>query len=529
MLKKYSAFRPYKPVMLKSSLYATALGILALNAVPVLPQVALARSSASFKSSSSFSSTRSSKSFSAKAPTSSSTPKQILRMNEKASASEYKKFRNNAALSIAAGTAAGVAVHSASETHASSGPSGDDVKPQQNKAAEQSVPNVSPSVSNAAPVVNGSPSSETSSANGGGKDRVVVVHDNHDASNDGSSQYLAGFVSGLSVANSNSSHNHDKQGRDSQAPTSSTPVETSPSSVQTPVQVPVPNPPQPAITGSQVPTFFTGMVLLKIILFLILFAIIGLGAYIYYKAKNRSGVSSVGKALKKKLSGDEDVGETSSSPVLPALPLVRIGSSITVPVMGTSSDPSLAGKVPDLDFEPSITGQTSITGIGVIEDQPDTAVLYTDPNLEDQFRVYLDESGKIYCASFLSQLAIYTADSDQWDAWLNKNDGLLGQPDIEHDGKKWLRSMLPQKEGRIEPVCEFEAIHSLIKNEPFVSRWRHEYMLYERDTGYSPGFPQKEFMLIRCCSAVKQGEDYMFLQILGGVEVEPSSLDLTTG
>ncbi|WP_167552584.1 DUF2491 family protein [Acetobacter persici] len=332
------------------------------------------------------------------------------------------------------------------------------------------------------------------------RDRVVVVHD-HD---DNSGSYFSGMAAGAMMESASHSradypHYHE-DASPSTAPQSTGPALNGQSSS---IHVPTP----PALQSQSEPSsgdhedeaqrHHWG-------LFLFLFLVICVIAWMFIRAiKRKSGVSSVTAAIKNRLSEESrnSAPEGAKAPI-PSLPTILIGAGITIPAMATSSDPT--SDQPEMDFEPDVVGQTSITAIGAFAGSEDMAALYTNHDQSDHVRISFDPQtkGQIVDAMFFTVVSPqYTNTAPEWDAWLNHDDGLMGQPDIEHGDKKWTRSILPQDERRLEPVEEREHIETMLSTgeKSFVT-WTHRYTLYERNTGYSEGYPAIEYMMIRASS-----------------------------
>ncbi|WP_167375174.1 DUF2491 family protein [Acetobacter malorum] len=492
---------------------------------------ARASSSGSHSSSSSFSSSRSSRVFT---PTISkpSPSRTIQKMNEAASAQAFRAMSRSNGAKIAAGAAMGGGLAAASSSEAS---------------AHSSAPPSPPKHYDDAPIPAPAPAMEATSGGTHGdsgassvperRDRVVVVHDH----NDNSSSYFSGMAAGA-MMESASHPRPDYPYYHDDAPRSPAPA-PAPAPAQQPA-VPVLNHQSSSIQAPPPPTLQSqsesssgdqedeaqrhhwG-------LFLLLFLAICILAWMFIRAiKRKSGVSSVTGAIRNKLSEENgnSAPEGPKAPI-PSLPTILIGAGITIPAMATSSDP--ASDQPEMDFEPDVVGQTSITAIGVFSGSEDMAALYTNHDQSDHVRISFDPQtkGQIVDAMFFTVVSPqYTNTAPEWDAWLNHDDGLMGQPDIEHGDKKWTRSILPQDERRLEPVEEREHIETMLSTgeKSFVT-WTHRYTLYERNTGYSDGYPAIEYMMIRASSrhdGEGGGEDIMFLQILGGVPLSVASLNL---
>lgn len=486
---------------------------------------ARASSSGSHSSSSSFSSSRSSRVFT---PTvvKSSPSRSVEKMNEAASAQAFRALSRSKAGKITAGAAVGGWLAAASTSEAS--------------AHSAAPPPISPQPDASSGPVS-SPATEASSGDDRGnsgrsgdpgrRDRVVIVHDH----SDNSGSYFSGMAAGAMMESASHPrpdypHYHDD------APPAPVPQPATPSPALNGQSPSVQAPPPPELQSQSAPSsdaredeaqrHHWG-------LFLFLFFAICVIAWMFIcAAKRRSGVSSVTGAIKSKLSEEygNSAPEGPKAPI-PSLPSILIGAGITIPAMATSSDP--VSDQPELDFEPDVVGQASITAIGLFSRSEDMAALYTNHDQSDHVRISFDPQtkGEIVDAMFFTVVSPrYANTAPEWDSWLNHDDGLMGQPDIEHGNKKWTRSILPQDARRLEPTEEREHIETMLSTgEKTYVAWTHRYTLYERNTGYSDGYPAIEYMMIRASSR-HDGEggndDIMFLQILGGVTLSVASLNL---
>lgn len=290
-----------------------------------------------------------------------------------------------------------------------------------------------------------------------------------------------------------------------------------PAPAPTPVTAPKQNLPasqtaQPASSGSDI---------LENILMLTLLFGLPIGGYLIYRKVSAPRHDPETQKIKKDIFGDSDA---KSVAIIPQLPLVRIGSPITISAIMTSSDPTKDDKTDGLDFEPNATGDLTISAIGRYLDNNENWNLYTSPDLTD-FVSIVTNGKQITDAIFFSEIRKIANGEDGWDAFLNPDNGLMGEPDIEHAGKQWTRAVLPDEKKRINPMASRELVTSAVDGSQ-TSLFRYDGMLYMRPTGYSQGFPQTEYMFMRSCQTSDGDGEIAYLQILGGVNLPPTSLNL---
>ncbi len=215
----------------------------------------------------------------------------------------------------------------------------------------------------------------------------------------------------------------------------------------------------------------------------------------------QSGISM----LRHKLSGEgytPDKFRIGMTIPLDPTPFVLAGSAIKVPQpAGTGS------------------GQITVAAIGQVQSGPAQLLRLYLADGRSLLQVHLGPQGDPdECRLFGLIDTVAPADPNEWGAWLDPREGMIGWPEFQtKDGKVYARVWNPGS-GRIAPRVLSETIETPGGTRSVTSRA----MLYGAQTGAAPPAPQYEYILV---SAVEDGGAAR-VEIRAGIDVNPASLQL---
>ena len=219
-------------------------------------------------------------------------------------------------------------------------------------------------------------------------------------------------------------------------------------------------------------------------------------------------LGSAGAMLRHKLGGER------YSPSL-----YRVGMTVTV-------DPTpfiLAGdaiKVPPPVSPGSADGgRTSVAEVGRVEGGAVDYVRLHLPERRGFFQIHADAEGRPdECRFFAPIDEVSPASAEEWGAWLDPAEGMIGWPEFQtKDGKLYGRAWVPG-EGRVAPLPLVE----LIEGVGGTRTVRAQAMLYAAPTGAAEPAPPVEYILV---SAV-EAEGQAWVEIHAGIDVNPATLSL---
>ena len=201
-----------------------------------------------------------------------------------------------------------------------------------------------------------------------------------------------------------------------------------------------------------------------------------------------------------------------------AAPRFRLGMTLTC-------DPTpflLAGaalKVPAPAFTQG-TPQVSVQAIGRIREGSEELTRLYLPDGQGYFQIHLDAQGQMdECRYFAVIDEVTPADANEWSAWLDPQQGMIGWPEFQtKDGKTYARAWAPGG-NPVAPRAMVETIETLEGSHEL----RLQAMLYAAPTGAVPPAPQAEYILV---SALEAG-DRAGVEIRAGIDINPASLSLT--
>ena len=209
-----------------------------------------------------------------------------------------------------------------------------------------------------------------------------------------------------------------------------------------------------------------------------------------------------------------------ATPVVPAalkgsaLTRFRVGMAIQV-------DPApfvLAGgatKIRPLDGG----GMISVEAVGVLMDGNVPLNRLYLPGRDAFFQLHLGADGKPDECRYFSRIdQITPASQEEWGAWLDPAQGMIGWPQFQtKDGKLYDRAWAPGGE-RIEP----RALKETIEDLKGTSSRELASMLYMAPTGLASPAPEREYILV---TAVDEGGQ-AWVDIHAGIDINPAALTL---
>ena len=203
----------------------------------------------------------------------------------------------------------------------------------------------------------------------------------------------------------------------------------------------------------------------------------------------------------------------SSTPYAPER--FRVGMIITV-------DPTpfiLAGPAMKVTPPETASGQISVEAVGVAESGGARLTRLYLPGERGMVQLHLDAGGMPdECRYFTMIDEVTPADTQEWGAWLDPAEGMIGWPDFEtKDGKKYTRVWSPGQ-SRTPPRELTETIHGVSGTRTV----KCSAMLYAAPTGAPAPAPQTEYVLVQ---AVEDGA-HASVQISAGLDINPATLQL---
>jgi hypothetical protein len=195
----------------------------------------------------------------------------------------------------------------------------------------------------------------------------------------------------------------------------------------------------------------------------------------------------------------------------------RVGMTIT-------ADPTpfiLAGgstKVPAPDA-PGGNMLLSVEAVGRVADGAASLVRLYLPGRHAMFQLHVDADGTPdECRYFGIIDQVTPADPNEWGAWLDSSEGMIGWPEFQtKDGQVYSRIWAPGPQ-RIAPRQFDEAIASAGAPETV----RNQSMLYARPTGAAAPAPPTEYILVSALQRPGQA----WVEIRAGIDVNPAALTL---
>lgn len=218
----------------------------------------------------------------------------------------------------------------------------------------------------------------------------------------------------------------------------------------------------------------------------------------------------------------------------PATPLQSAGAMLRHKLSGEAYTPSKfrVGMTIALDPSPFIlaagsikvpqpegSGQVSVSAVGtVVSGNTELLRLYL-PDGRSLVQLHRDAAGDPdECRLFGTIDEITPADPNEWGAWLDQNEGMIGWPVFQtKDGKTYARAWVPG-DTRISPRVLTETIESASGTRTVQSRA----MLYAAPTGAADPAPTTEYIMV---AAVQDGSR-AWVEVRAGIDLNPVTLQL---
>lgn len=166
----------------------------------------------------------------------------------------------------------------------------------------------------------------------------------------------------------------------------------------------------------------------------------------------------------------------------------------------------------------------SVAAVGVLEEAGVTLNRLYLPGNQGFFQLHLGTDGTPDECRWFSQIDEVTpASDDEWAAWLDPAQGMIGYPQFQtKDGRLYNRVWAPG-ETRIEPRILTETIQTLDASGKLASS-SHKLMamLYAGPTGAAAPAPQTEYILV---AAVDAGER-AWVELHAGIDISPQTITL---
>jgi Protein of unknown function (DUF2491) len=205
-----------------------------------------------------------------------------------------------------------------------------------------------------------------------------------------------------------------------------------------------------------------------------------------------------------------------STPGLTGSAAMRFRVGMTMPV-----DPSpflLAAGLTKVQ-PPEGSGMISVEVVGLLRDGAVLLHRLYLPGGRTYFQLHLGADGQPDECRYFSRLDEVTpADGQEWGAWLDPAEGMIGWPSFQtKDGKMYGRIWAPS-DSRVPPR-KMEETLQLVDH---VEQRQQQMMLYGGPTGGAPPAPETEYILV---SAI-EGAGQAWVQIDAGIDINPAALTL---
>jgi Protein of unknown function (DUF2491) len=219
-------------------------------------------------------------------------------------------------------------------------------------------------------------------------------------------------------------------------------------------------------------------------------------------------LGSAGAMLRHKLSGER------YSPSL-----YRVGMTLTV-------DPTpfiLAGDAIKVPAPVSAGGaggeRISVSEVGRVEGGAVDYVRLYLPERRGFFQIHAGPDGQPdECRFFAPIDEVSPASEQEWGAWLDPAEGMIGWPEFQtRDGKLYGRAWSPG-EGRVEP----RPLEETVEGVQGTRTVRSQAMLYAAPTGAAEPAPPTEYILVSAIEA----EGQAWVEVAAGIDVNPATLSL---
>jgi len=249
-----------------------------------------------------------------------------------------------------------------------------------------------------------------------------------------------------------------------------------------------------------------------------LFAIVLLGgsAWLAYRALRRRRAATGGDAMNP-LQSALSMARNAVAPKPYRPDLFRVGMVLT-----TDLSPFIlaAGATRVTPPAASPEGRMTVAALGTARAGTTSLVRLHLDDRKSLFQLHLDPQGRPDEVRYFSLFdEVAPADAQEWGAWLDPAEGMIGWPEFQtQDGKLYARAWSPGS-GRIAPVAFEETIESAEGSETI----RLQSMLYAAPTGLAAPAPETEYILVSAVERAGQA----WVELRAGIDINPASLELS--
>jgi Protein of unknown function (DUF2491) len=165
------------------------------------------------------------------------------------------------------------------------------------------------------------------------------------------------------------------------------------------------------------------------------------------------------------------------------------------------------------------SGMISVEMVGLLRDGAALLHRLYLPGGKAFFQLHLGADGQPDECRYFSRLDEVTpADNQEWGAWLDPAEGMIGWPSFQtKDGKMYGRVWAPGN-ARVPPRNMAETLQYV----DHVDQRQLQIMLYGGPTGGTPPAPQTEYILVSAIEATGQA----WVEIDAGIDINPAGLTL---
>ena len=259
-------------------------------------------------------------------------------------------------------------------------------------------------------------------------------------------------------------------------------------------------------------------------LFLVVVLLVGAVAFLFYvsarhaasaaRAGSGSGGARGGPMGGLKTAGNilrQKITDARAAPLKP----FRVGMALTLdPTPFVLAQGKI--KVP----APKARGSTlfaSVKAVGRIEGAP-LFRLHLD---DDTFvQIHLDGDRPDECRYFAQIDEVTPADADDWKAWLEPGEGMIGWPQFQTKDQKLYDRVWSPGAQWVEPVPYVETLDGTTRAGPV----KGAMMLYGAATGLADPAPPTEYILVASVESASAGA---WVAVYAGIDVNPAGLSLT--
>src|SRR6516165_200032 len=164
-------------------------------------------------------------------------------------------------------------------------------------------------------------------------------------------------------------------------------------------------------------------------------------------------------------------------------------------------------------------GMISVEVVGLLRDGAVLLHRLYLPGGKTFFQLHLGGDGQPDECRYFSRLDEVTpADGQEWGAWLDPAEGMIGWPSFQtKDGKTYGRVWAPS-DSRVPP----RTMEETLQLADHVEQRQQQMMLYGGATGGAPPAPETEYVLV---SAI-EGTGQAWVEIDAGIDINPAALTL---